>query len=105
VQSRPIPQGVARKSDTPADKAKWAEKEKTVERAIAAEVLKKLWRLPQSAGRTREWMSINAIGHRQRGATSNMAGENQASPQENAHRGVRQLPMLADSAIPSQCTG
>ncbi len=42
VQSRPIPQGVARKSDTPADKAKWDEKEKTVERAIASEVLKKL---------------------------------------------------------------
>jgi hypothetical protein len=42
VQSRPIPEGVARKSDTPADKAKWAEKEKTVERAIAADVLNKL---------------------------------------------------------------
>jgi hypothetical protein len=42
VQSRPIPQGVARKSDTPADKAKWDEKEKSVERAIASEVLKKL---------------------------------------------------------------
>ena len=42
VQSRPIPQGVARKSDTPADKAKWDEKEKTVEKAIASEVLKKL---------------------------------------------------------------
>jgi len=42
VQSRPIPKGVARKSDTPADKAKWDEKEKTVERAIATEVLKRL---------------------------------------------------------------
>ncbi len=42
VQSRPIPQGVARKADTPADKAKWDEREKTVERAIAPEVLKKL---------------------------------------------------------------
>jgi len=42
VQSRPIPEGMARKSDTPADKAKWDEKEKTVERAIALEVLKKL---------------------------------------------------------------
>lgn len=42
VQSRPIPQGVARKSDTPADKAKWDEKEKSVESAIASEVLKKL---------------------------------------------------------------
>jgi len=42
VQSRPIPEGMARKSDTPADKAKWDEKEKTVERAIALEVLKNL---------------------------------------------------------------
>jgi hypothetical protein len=42
VQSRPIPGGMARKADTPADKAKWDEKEKTVERAIATEVLKKL---------------------------------------------------------------
>lgn len=42
VQSRPIPQGMARKSDTPADKAKWVEREKSVERAIAAEVLKRL---------------------------------------------------------------
>jgi hypothetical protein len=42
VQSRPIPQGVARKSDTPADKAKWDQNEKTVESAIALEVLKKL---------------------------------------------------------------
>jgi hypothetical protein len=42
VQSRPIPQGVARKSDTPADKVKWDEKEKTVDRAIGSEVLKKL---------------------------------------------------------------
>jgi hypothetical protein len=33
---------VARKSDTPADKAKWEEKEKTVERAVAVEVVKKL---------------------------------------------------------------
>jgi len=42
VQSRPIPEGMARKSDTSADKAKWEEKEKTVEKAIAAEVLRKL---------------------------------------------------------------
>jgi hypothetical protein len=42
VQSRPIPQGIARKSDTPADQAKWDEKAKSVERAIALEVLKKL---------------------------------------------------------------
>jgi hypothetical protein len=42
VQSRPIPGGMARRSDTPADKEKWQEKEKTVEKAIAAEVLKKL---------------------------------------------------------------
>jgi hypothetical protein len=41
VQSRPIPEGVARKSDTPADKSKWDEKEKTVERAVAVEVLTK----------------------------------------------------------------
>lgn len=42
VQSRPIPHGMARKSDTPADKAKWDEKTKTVERTIALEALKKL---------------------------------------------------------------
>ena len=42
VQSRPIPQGMARKSDTPADKAKWDDKAKAVEKAIASEVLKKL---------------------------------------------------------------
>jgi hypothetical protein len=42
VQSRPIPQGVTRKSDTPEDKAKWDERAKTVERAIGSEVLKKL---------------------------------------------------------------
>jgi hypothetical protein len=42
VQSRPIPEGVARKSDSPADKAKWEEKEKTVERAVAPLVLKSL---------------------------------------------------------------
>ena len=42
VQSRPIPQGMARKSDTPADKAKWEERERTVEKAIGAEVLKRL---------------------------------------------------------------
>ena len=42
VQSRPVPQGVARKSDTPADKAKRDEREKTVERAIGSEVLKRL---------------------------------------------------------------
>lgn len=42
VQSRPIPQGVSRNSDTPADKAKWDERAKTVEKAIGSEVLKKL---------------------------------------------------------------
>jgi len=42
VQSRPIPGGIARKSDTPADKAKWDETEKTVEKAIATEAEKKL---------------------------------------------------------------
>jgi hypothetical protein len=42
VQSRPIPNGVARSADTPAMKAQWDEKTKTVERAIGAEVLKKL---------------------------------------------------------------
>jgi hypothetical protein len=42
VQSRPIPDAVARRPDTPAEKAKWEETEKTVEKAIAAEVLKKL---------------------------------------------------------------
>ena len=42
IQSRPIPEGMARRSDTPADKAKWEEKEKTVEKALAPEVLKKL---------------------------------------------------------------
>jgi len=42
IQSRPIPEGMARHSDTPADKAKWEEKERAVEKAIAAQVLKKL---------------------------------------------------------------
>lgn len=42
VQSRPIPKGVARAADTPAAKAQWNEKTKTVERTIGAEVLKKL---------------------------------------------------------------
>jgi hypothetical protein len=42
VESRPIPEGVTRKSDTPADKAKWEEKAKTVEKSIAKEVLKRL---------------------------------------------------------------
>lgn len=42
LQSRPIPEAVARRPDTPAEKAKWEEKERTVEKAIAAEVLKKL---------------------------------------------------------------
>jgi hypothetical protein len=42
VQSRPIPKGVARSADTPAVKAQWDEKTKTVEKAIGAEVLKKL---------------------------------------------------------------
>jgi hypothetical protein len=42
VQSRPIPNGVARSADTPALKAQWDEKTKTVERTIGAEVLKKI---------------------------------------------------------------
>ena len=42
VQSRLNSQGVARKSDTSADEAKWNEKQKTIERAIGSEVLKKL---------------------------------------------------------------
>jgi hypothetical protein len=42
VQSRPIPKGVARSADTPALKAQWDEKMKTVERTIGAEVLKKI---------------------------------------------------------------
>ena len=42
VQSRPIPEGVARKSDTANDKAKWDEKTKTVEEAIAVEVVQKI---------------------------------------------------------------
>lgn len=42
VQSRPIPEGVTRKSDSAADKAKWEEKEKAVEKAIAPQVLKNL---------------------------------------------------------------
>lgn len=42
VQSRPIPQGAARRPDTPADKAKWEEKEKAVEKALAAQALKNL---------------------------------------------------------------
>jgi hypothetical protein len=42
VQSRPIPKGAARNSDTPALKAQWDEKTKSVERTIGAEVLKKL---------------------------------------------------------------
>jgi hypothetical protein len=42
VQSRPIPRGMARKSDTPADKAKWDEREQAVERAIGEQVLKTL---------------------------------------------------------------
>ena len=42
VESRRIPEGVTRKSDTPADKAKWEEKAKTVEKTTAKEVLKTL---------------------------------------------------------------
>jgi hypothetical protein len=42
VQSRPIPEALARRPDTPAEKTKWEEKEKMVEKAIAAEALKKL---------------------------------------------------------------
>jgi len=42
VQSRLISQRVAHKSDTPADEAKWDEKQKTIERALGSEVLKKL---------------------------------------------------------------
>lgn len=42
VQSRPIPKGATRGSDTPAQKAIWQEKEKTVERAIAPEILKQI---------------------------------------------------------------
>jgi len=42
VQSRPIPEGMTRKSDTADDKAKWDEKSKMVDKAIAAEVLKKI---------------------------------------------------------------
>jgi hypothetical protein len=42
VQSRPIPEGITRSSDTAADKAKWDERTKTVERAIAAEVLRNI---------------------------------------------------------------
>jgi hypothetical protein len=42
VQSRPIPEGMTRSSDTAEDKAKWDEKTKTVERAIAAEVLRNI---------------------------------------------------------------
>ena len=42
VQSRPIPEGMARKSDTAGDKAKWDEKTKAVDKAIAVEVLPKI---------------------------------------------------------------
>jgi hypothetical protein len=42
VPTGPIPEGVARHSDTPADKATWEQKEKTVEKAIAAQALKNL---------------------------------------------------------------
>jgi hypothetical protein len=42
VQSRPIPEGMMRRSDTAADKAKWDEKSKMVDKAIAAEVLKRI---------------------------------------------------------------
>ena len=42
VQCRPIPNGVARSADTPAIRAQWDEKTKTVEKTIGAEVLKKI---------------------------------------------------------------
>lgn len=42
VQSRPIPNGMARRSDTPAGKAQLDEKTKSVERTIGTEVLKKI---------------------------------------------------------------
>ena len=42
VQSRPIPEGMARKSDTADDKAKWDEITKAVDKAIAIEVVQKI---------------------------------------------------------------
>jgi len=42
LQSRPIPEGMARKSDTPEEHAKWDEKAKAVERAMALNALNKL---------------------------------------------------------------
>ena len=42
VQSRPIANGMARRSDTPAGKAQLDEKTKSVERTIGTEVLKKI---------------------------------------------------------------
>jgi hypothetical protein len=42
VQSRPIPEGMARKSDAADDKATWDEKAKTVDKAIAVEVVQKI---------------------------------------------------------------
>jgi hypothetical protein len=42
LQSRPIPDGVARKSDTPEERAKWDEKAKAVERAMALNAINKL---------------------------------------------------------------
>lgn len=40
--SRPIPEGVARHSDTPEERAKWDEKAKAVERALALSAVNKL---------------------------------------------------------------
>ncbi len=42
VQSRPIADGMTRSADTAEDKAKWDEKTKTVERAIAVEALRNI---------------------------------------------------------------
>ena len=42
VQSRPIPEGMTRRADSADDKAKWDERTKMVERAIAVEVLQKI---------------------------------------------------------------
>lgn len=42
LQSRPIPEGMARHSDTPEEHAKWDEKAKAVERALALNAVNKL---------------------------------------------------------------
>jgi hypothetical protein len=42
LESRPIPNGMARHSDTPEEKAKWDEKSKEVEKALALNALNKL---------------------------------------------------------------